>query len=115
MSDASHWTEAFAAAASERAGEPAWLEAARKTAIARFVELGLPTRRHEEWKYTSAERIGRVAWRPARAAALGAEALDALDLALGDAPRLVFVNGRLVAPPLPPRAFLEKILDETRR
>jgi len=88
------WAEAFAAAASERAGEPAWLEAARKAAIARFAELGVPTRRHEEWKYTSAERIARVAWRPAPAAALPADALDALDLSLDGHPRLVFVNGR---------------------
>jgi Fe-S cluster assembly protein SufD len=91
------WAEAFAAAAAERAGEPVWLEAARKAAIARFAELGLPTRRHEEWKYTSAERIARVAWRPAPAAALDAGALDALDLGLGDLPRLVFVNGRFAS------------------
>jgi Fe-S cluster assembly protein SufD len=89
-----HWAESFAAAAAERAGEPAWLEAARKAAIARFAELGVPTRRHEEWRYTSAERIARVAWRPAAAAALDASALAALELALEDRPRLVFVNGR---------------------
>ncbi|HSJ98598.1 MAG TPA: Fe-S cluster assembly protein SufD [Myxococcota bacterium] len=88
------WAEAFAAAASERAGEPAWLEAARKAALARFAELGVPTRRHEEWKYTSAERIGRVAWRPAPAAPPAADALAALELPLADLPRLVFVNGR---------------------
>lgn len=97
MSEASperHWAEAFAAAAPERTGEPAWLESARKAAIARFAELGLPSRRHEEWRYTSAERIGRVPWRPAPAAALGAGGLDAFELALGEGPRLVFVNGR---------------------
>lgn len=88
------FAEAFAAGAAERAGEPAWLEAARKSAIARFAELGVPTRRHEEWKYTSAERIARVPWRPAAPAALGPEALAALALPLGDHPRLVFVNGR---------------------
>jgi len=86
-----HWAEAFAAAAAERAGEPAWLEAARKAAIARFAELGVPARRHEEWRYTSAERIARVSWQPAAA---GAGALDALDPALLAHPRLVFVNGR---------------------
>jgi Fe-S cluster assembly protein SufD len=94
LSPERHWTEAFAAAAPVRAGEPAWLEAARKAAIARFVEIGVPTRRHEEWKYTSAERIGRVAWRPAAPATPAADALDALDLPLGGHPRLVFVNGR---------------------
>jgi Fe-S cluster assembly protein SufD len=89
------WAEAFAAAAPERAGEPAWLEATRKAALARFAELGVPTRRHEEWRYTSAERIGRVDWRPAPAADPGPDALGALALPLGDHPRLVFVNGRL--------------------
>lgn len=97
MSEASperRWSEAFAAGAPERAAEPAWLESARKAAIARFAELGLPTRRHEEWKYTSAERISRVAWRPAAAAELGPAALETLGPALGEGPRLVFANGR---------------------
>ena len=65
MSDADperHWSESFGAVAAARAGEPAWLEAARKTAIARFVELGFPTRRHEEWKYTNPAPIAKVAW-----------------------------------------------------
>lgn len=91
------WAEAFEATAAERAGEPAWLEAARKAALARFAELGVPTRRHEEWKYTSAERIGRVAWRPAPPAALDDRALEALDLALDGLPRLVLVNGRVAS------------------
>jgi Fe-S cluster assembly protein SufD len=97
MSEASaerRWAEAFAAAAGERAGEPAWLEAARKAALARFVELGVPTRRHEEWRYTNAERIARGAWQPAPPAALAPGALDALDLGLEGHPRLAFVNGR---------------------
>lgn len=88
------WAENFAATAAERAGEPAWLEAARKAALARFAELGVPTRRHEEWKYTSAERIGRVAWRSAPAATLDDRALEAVELELDRVPRLVFVNGR---------------------
>jgi Fe-S cluster assembly protein SufD len=89
------WAEAFEATAAERAGEPAWLEAARKAAIARFAELGVPTRRHEEWKYTSAERIARVAVATRAGGDARGDALDALDLGLGDQPRLVFVNGRL--------------------
>ena len=88
------FAEAFAATAAERAGEPAWLEAARKAALARFAELGVPTRRHEEWKYTNAERIARAAWRPAPAASLAADAFAALGTGLDAAPRLVFVNGR---------------------
>ncbi|MCL4686616.1 Fe-S cluster assembly protein SufD [Myxococcota bacterium] len=90
-----HWAEAFAAAADVRAGEPPWLEATRKGALARFAELGVPARKHEEWKYTRAERIANHPWQPAAAASIGAEALDELELPVAAAPRLVFVNGRL--------------------
>jgi Fe-S cluster assembly protein SufD len=92
-----HWSESFGAGAAARAGEPAWLEAARKTAIARFVELGFPTRRHEEWKYTNPAPIAKVAWKPAAAASVPRAALDALGLPLAEGPHLVFVNGRLAA------------------
>jgi Fe-S cluster assembly protein SufD len=90
-----HWAEAFATTADARAGEPAWLEATRKAALARFAELGVPSRKHEEWKYTRAERIASHPWQPATAASIGAEALDELDLPFAAAPRLVFVNGRI--------------------
>ena len=63
--------------------------------LARFVELGFPTRRHEEWKYTNPAPIAKVAWQPAQAATLSRGALDALDLPLAEGPHLVFVNGRL--------------------
>ncbi len=100
MSDAHperHWSESFGAAAASRAGEPAWLEAARKSAIARFVELGFPTRSHEEWKYTNPAPIAKIAWTPAAAASLSRAALGALGLPLAEGPHLVFVNGRLAA------------------
>ena len=67
-----HWSESFGAAAAARAGEPAWLEAARKSAIARFAVLGFPTRSHEEWKYTNPAPIAKVAWTPAAAASFRA-------------------------------------------
>ncbi len=100
MSDAHperHWSESFGAAAASRAGEPAWLEAARKSAIARFVELGFPTRGSEEWKYTNPAPIAKVAWTPAAAASVSRAALAALGLPLVEGPHLVFVNGRLAA------------------
>jgi len=98
MSDAHperHWSESFGATAASRAGEPAWLEAARKSAIARFVELGFPTRSHEEWKYTNPAPIAKVAWTSAATAPVSRAALDALGLPLTEGPHLVFVNGRL--------------------
>lgn len=100
MSDASperHWTELFAATAAGRAGEPGWLEASRKSAIARFAELGFPTRRDEEWKYTNPAPIAKVAWRPAAPALVSRAQLDAAGLPPCEGPRLVFVNGRFAA------------------
>jgi Fe-S cluster assembly protein SufD len=90
------WTGHFARSESARAGEPAWLAAARKAAIARFAELGFPDRRDEAWKYTNAARIADVPYEPAPPAPVGPEALAALRLPLAEGPHLVFANGRLV-------------------
>jgi Fe-S cluster assembly protein SufD len=107
--------EAFLAAFAERdrrgfADDPSWLREARRAAIARFAEGGLPTTRDEEWKYTSlaplvatpfdlaAESTGEI---PAE------EVLVSLAAGSSSWSRLVFVNGRHVAKlstirPLPP-------------
>jgi len=50
--------EAFLAAFAERdrrgfADDPSWLREARRAAIDRFAETGLPTTHDEDWKYTS--------------------------------------------------------------
>ncbi|MBI3844927.1 MAG: Fe-S cluster assembly protein SufD [Planctomycetes bacterium] len=73
----------------------AWLGPIRKEAFARFAELGLPTTRDEDWKYTNVTRLGKLAFHRASAGASanGAERLDAALLPLPGA-RLVFVNGR---------------------
>ncbi len=75
------------------AGEPAWLGERRKTAMARFEALGLPTRKLEDWKYTNVGALGRTAF----AAALPGEAavadLDAVQVPGLDGPRIVFTNG----------------------
>lgn len=44
---------AFAAFNGARKSEPSWLSALRRDAYARFVAMGVPDRRNEEWKYTS--------------------------------------------------------------
>ena len=36
---------------------PAWLRATREQAAQRFAELGLPTRRDEQWRLTSIKPI----------------------------------------------------------
>jgi len=47
------------------AREPSWLQAIRKAAFDRFADLGFPTTRNEEWKYTSVAPIARTQFRRA--------------------------------------------------
>ncbi|SAL82481.1 cysteine desulfurase activator complex subunit SufB [Caballeronia terrestris] len=75
-----------------------WLTRARKEALAHFAQAGFPTRRQEEWKYTSvaALKSSRFAVAPEHpddgpTAAVGVQSET---LALPDTHLLVFVNGR---------------------
>ncbi|HUP50508.1 MAG TPA: Fe-S cluster assembly protein SufD [Thermoanaerobaculia bacterium] len=67
------------------------LQSLRERAAVRFQELGWPTTRLEEWKYTSLAPVAKVEWRPA------AETPPAPDTSATMAGRaaaeLVFVNG----------------------
>lgn len=69
------------------------VEALRATGMERFVRLGLPTNRVEEWKYTSLRPLTRKRFVPAPA---NVDAPDAAALPgrLGRARRIVLVNGR---------------------
>ncbi|HUO81391.1 MAG TPA: Fe-S cluster assembly protein SufD [Gammaproteobacteria bacterium] len=88
------WSEAFEQA---RAGLPGGerLAALREGAFASFASRGFPTRRDEDWKYTSLRPIEKRAFRPAPAAPLAVPAarIDAVAFADLDCHRLVFVNG----------------------
>ena len=73
-----------------------WVHELRTAAVARFAELGFPTTRHEEWKYTAVAPIAKVPF-----TRLGHEgpvllsgALERLGFGLSEGARLVFVNGR---------------------
>ncbi|MFQ5830215.1 MAG: Fe-S cluster assembly protein SufD [Candidatus Methylomirabilia bacterium] len=76
-------------------GAASWAHRLRKAAIARFAELGFPTTRHEEWKYTAVAPIAKVPFtrvgyeRPM----LLSGALERLSFGLSEGARLVFVNG----------------------
>jgi len=76
------------------AGSPPWLSQIRRDAIRHYAELGFPTTRMEEWKYTNVAPITKVAFQPVREA-WSARALDeaALRSRRLDCPELVFVNG----------------------
>src|SRR5438067_10206493 len=67
----------------------------RKAAIERFAELGFPTSRNEEWKFTSLASLARVSFQhPLRESpSLKAAQLDRVLLQVGECSRLVFING----------------------
>ncbi len=100
--------------------EPAWLAAARGVALGRFQALGLPTTRHEDWRFTNLAGLGAIelSRAPPRGAA-GAEALLARH-AEAEGARLVFVNGRFRADlsseaGMPPGTLLTSLSEALRR
>ena len=75
--------------------EPQWLQAIRQTAMERFSELGFPTPRQEEWKYTKVDFTRKIAFEPASPGINGLteDRLDQLTFTNLECPRIVFVNG----------------------
>jgi Fe-S cluster assembly protein SufD len=78
---------------------PEWLRPARRAALARFAELGVPGPRDEEWRSTNLRPLRDLAFRLAEGGpAPDSAALAALWFAGPggglSGPRLVFVNGR---------------------
>src|SRR3989449_8566846 len=81
----------------KEAKQPPWLFPLRKAGIARFAELGFPTNRHEDWRFTNVAPIARLPFKPvfdAGADGVTAKALSGLTFAGLAGTRLVFVNGR---------------------
>jgi Fe-S cluster assembly protein SufD len=52
----------FDPVAAARAGEPEWLVSRRQAGMARFRELGFPTAKLEEWRYTNVGPITETPW-----------------------------------------------------
>lgn len=74
---------------------PAWLKTLRTDAIHAFADLGFPTTRLEDWKYTNVAPIAGTTFRPGRSESNGglARKLDRSPLFNLGCSRLVFVNG----------------------
>ena len=72
-----------------------WLCELRKEGFARFAELGFPTTRDEEWKYTDVSAVARLAFQPVLEPAPDGVTAAALRpfLIEGTSARLVFVDG----------------------
>lgn len=64
MEAATHYAAEFERAEARRAdGQPLWLAALQREALARFAKLGFPTPRQEAWKYTNLARYAQVPYR----------------------------------------------------
>ncbi|MBI2083365.1 MAG: Fe-S cluster assembly protein SufD [Deltaproteobacteria bacterium] len=76
---------------------PLWLQKIRHQAMRRFGELGFPTTRQEEWRYTSVEPIIKKTFRTPetyRPDGLNPSDLDPLGCGALASIRLVFINGQ---------------------
>jgi Fe-S cluster assembly protein SufD len=90
------YVAAFETMKDRRPAGPRWLEATREAAIRRFAELGIPTTRDEEYRFTNVSPIAGAAFeRPADAVRVEASAIEPYLFGDDRATELVFVNGRL--------------------
>ena len=81
----------------ELAPQPQWLVRLRKAGMARFAELGFPTLKDEDWRFTNLAPLANLPFKPApegRADGAARAVLETHPLARLAGPRLVFVNGR---------------------
>jgi len=73
-----------------------WIEQVRREAIERFAELGFPTTKHEEWRFTNIAALAATPFQPAspvESATVRAQFAQSPFVDLGCS-RLVFLNGR---------------------
>jgi Fe-S cluster assembly protein SufD len=87
--------DAFQALQKNRGTESAWLDRLRQNAMERFVELGFPTVKEEEWKYTNVAAIARTNFPPAEATQPDAELIQLGSVPEARSSQLVFVDGIL--------------------
>jgi Fe-S cluster assembly protein SufD len=75
-----------------------WLRDLRRKGFARFCEVGFPTTKVEDWRFTNVAPIAQTDFRlpQGRAAAISKSAVAGFEFA-GAAARLVFVDGRFAA------------------
>ncbi len=84
-------TEGYAAAGSN--GGPEELAAMRTESFRRFSEAGIPTTKHEEWKYTSLRSLAETRFQLAKHEPVGIVDLRSSAVGSVKGPRLAFVNG----------------------
>src|SRR6266480_2382450 len=75
---------------------PSWIFPLRKAALSRFAELGFPTLKDEDWRFTNVAPIVKLPFKPAFEYALDGlteNTLSRFHFSELDCNRLVFVNG----------------------
>ncbi|MEM1179050.1 MAG: Fe-S cluster assembly protein SufD [Acidobacteriota bacterium] len=77
--------------------QPAELEALRRRGRDRFEEVGFPTKRDEEWRFTNVTPVGRLEARRAGGERHGLDASKLEPFLVDETQDLVFVNGRFDA------------------
>jgi Fe-S cluster assembly protein SufD len=77
----------------------AWLDALRRDAAERFAELGFPTTRQEDWRYTDVSEIAKTRWQAGapRDGALSRREIEDLSFPVFACNLFVFVNGAFAA------------------
>ncbi|HUY12178.1 MAG TPA: Fe-S cluster assembly protein SufD [Terriglobia bacterium] len=95
-----HYFSAFSALEARRALKGgSWFDATRREAMEHFGEVGFPTTRLENWKYTSVQPIARATFQLEESGGAKVSANHLEGLPFGDqvAATLVFVNGFFAA------------------
>jgi Fe-S cluster assembly protein SufD len=88
------YLDAFSVFSNRAAKQPAWLRELRERAFARFCEVGFPTVKDEDWRFTNVNSIAQTPFELAgEAREPSPEALKQFHVP-GAACQLVFVNGR---------------------
>jgi Fe-S cluster assembly protein SufD len=99
--EARAYIDAFAAGRALIPREPDWLVEHRKRSLARFAELGFPSRRSEAWRYVDLRALEEHPMPPVRAMRTVADFATSTQLAeiglSGSICRLVLVDGRFAA------------------
>lgn len=78
-------------------GRSAWLDELRRSAMDRFSEVGFPTTKHEEWRFTNVAPIARVPFTPAKPADVSFDDIAHFSFRSEAACEIVFINGHYSA------------------
>ena len=95
-----NYLDAYHTLGANASRQPAWLRGLRERGFARFCEVGFPTTKNEDWRFTNVNAIAQTPFCLARDArrseATYSDTLDACRIP-GAACQLVFLNGRFAS------------------